>query len=61
MVGPILEPAIKSWRNVRRNVADIVGMTSQLHQKADGLTVAARKRLELARALATTKPKIAFA
>ena len=38
-------------------VADIVGMTSQLHQKADGLTVAARKRLELARALAT-KPKL---
>ena len=38
-------------------VSEIVGMTSQLHQKADGLTVAARKRLELARALAT-KPKL---
>ena len=28
-------------------------MTSQLYKPADGLTVAARKRLELARALAT--------
>lgn len=34
-------------------VAEMVGMTSQLYKPADGLTVAARKRLELARALAT--------
>ena len=34
-------------------VAEIVGMTSLLDRNADGLTVAGRKRLELARALAT--------
>ena len=34
-------------------VAEIVGMTSLLNRNADGLTVAGRKRLELARALAT--------
>ncbi len=38
-------------------VAEIVGMTSLLDQGADGLTVAGRKRLELARALATD-PKL---
>ena len=38
-------------------VAEIVGMTSLLKQGADGLTVAGRKRLELARALATD-PKL---
>jgi branched-chain amino acid transport system ATP-binding protein len=44
------KPLAKS--NAER-VAEIVGMTSLLYQTADGLTVAARKRLELARALAT--------
>ena len=34
-------------------VAEIVGMTSLLERNADNLTVAGRKRLELARALAT--------
>ena len=38
-------------------VAETVGMTSLLSQGADGLTVAGRKRLELARALATS-PKL---
>ena len=38
-------------------VAKTVGMTSLLSQGADGLTVAGRKRLELARALATS-PKL---
>ena len=36
-----------------RAVLDRVGMTAQAEQPADGLTVAGRKRLELARALAT--------
>ena len=39
------------------SVAEIVGMTSLLGQGADSLTVAGRKRLELARALATS-PKL---
>ena len=39
------------------SVAEIVGMTSLLNQGADSLTVAGRKRLELARALATS-PKL---
>ena len=39
------------------SVAEIVGMTSLLSQGADSLTVAGRKRLELARALATS-PKL---
>ncbi len=38
-------------------VADIIGMTSLLGLGADSLTVAGRKRLELARALATN-PKL---
>ena len=36
-----------------REVAGRIGMTALLDQSADGLTVSARKRLELARALAT--------
>ena len=39
------------------SVAEIVGMSSLLGQGADSLTVAGRKRLELARALATS-PKL---
>jgi branched-chain amino acid transport system ATP-binding protein len=34
-------------------IADCVGLAGRLDQQADGLTVAGRKRLELARALAT--------
>ena len=44
-------------RTKAEEVAEVVGMTSLLHQGADGLTVAGRKRLELARALATD-PKL---
>ncbi|GBF30198.1 lipopolysaccharide export system ATP-binding protein LptB [bacterium MnTg04] len=39
------------------NVASLLGLDDILDQQADGLTVASRKRLELARALAT-KPKL---
>lgn len=39
------------------NVAALLGLGDILDQQADGLTVASRKRLELARALAT-KPKL---
>ncbi|MGC6484446.1 MAG: ATP-binding cassette domain-containing protein, partial [Candidatus Puniceispirillales bacterium] len=44
-------------RKRAEEVAETVGMTSMLGQTADGLTVASRKRLELARALATN-PKL---
>jgi len=44
-------------REKAEKVAETVGMTSLLSQGADGLTVAGRKRLELARALATD-PKL---
>ena len=44
-------------RTKAEEVAEVVGMTSLLNQGADGLTVAGRKRLELARALATD-PKL---
>ena len=44
-------------RSNAERVAEIVGMASQLDKSADGLTVAGRKRLELARALATN-PKL---
>jgi len=40
-----------------REVATLVGMTAMLDQPASALTVAGRKRLELARALAT-QPKL---
>ena len=46
-----------SARKRAEEVAETVGMTSMLGQTADGLTVASRKRLELARALATN-PKL---
>jgi len=38
---------------VARKVAERVGLSKDLHRPASGLTVAGRKRLELARALAT--------
>ena len=44
-------------REKAEKVAETVGMKSLLSQGADGLTVAGRKRLELARALATD-PKL---
>ena len=44
-------------RSDAERVAEMVGMSSQLDKSADGLTVAGRKRLELARALATN-PKL---
>ena len=44
-------------RSNAERVAEIVGMAFQLDKSADGLTVAGRKRLELARALATN-PKL---
>lgn len=47
----------KVAQNKAESVAEIVGMTSLLNQGADSLTVAGRKRLELARALATS-PKL---
>ena len=50
-------PQTISARKKAEEVAEVVGMTSLLSQGADGLTVAGRKRLELARALATD-PKL---
>ena len=44
-------------RSDAERVAEMVGMSSQLDKSAEGLTVAGRKRLELARALATN-PKL---
>jgi branched-chain amino acid transport system ATP-binding protein len=44
-------------RQKAEEVAETVGMSALLDQGADGLTVAGRKRLELARALATN-PKL---
>ncbi len=46
----------QAWEHARR-VAEQVGMGAQLDQPAADLTVAGRKRLELARTLAT-KPKL---
>ncbi len=42
----------EAWEHARR-IADIVGMRHMLEQPASDLTVAGRKRLELARTLAT--------
>ena len=54
MVGAYSKTSDKTLAQTNaERVAEIVGMTSLLYQTADGLTVAARKRLELARALAT--------
>ena len=54
MIGAYANTSNKSLaKSNAERVAEIVGMTSLLYQTADGLTVAARKRLELARALAT--------
>ena len=58
MVGAYANTSSKKIAQMNaERVADILGMTSLLYQTADGLTVAARKRLELARALATN-PKL---
>jgi branched-chain amino acid transport system ATP-binding protein len=58
MVGAYSNTSDKNIAQLNaERVADILGMTSLLYQTADGLTVAARKRLELARALATN-PKL---
>ena len=58
MVGAYSNTAqTDSARKKAEEVAEVVGMTSLLSQGADGLTVAGRKRLELARALATD-PKL---
>ena len=58
MVGAYSKTSDKNIAQLNaERVADILGMTSLLYQTADGLTVAARKRLELARALATN-PKL---
>ena len=46
----------EAWEHARR-IADQVGMGAQLEQPAADLTVAGRKRLELARTLATS-PKL---
>ena len=59
--GRISEETRKRIRKLAQekaeNVAETVGMTSLLSLGADSLTVAGRKRLELARALATS-PKL---
>jgi branched-chain amino acid transport system ATP-binding protein len=58
MVGAYANTSSKKIAQMNaERVADILGMTSLLYQTADGLTVAARKRLELARAIATN-PKL---
>ena len=54
MVGAYSKTASQSNAEKKaEEVAEIVGMTSLLDRNADNLTVAGRKRLELARALAT--------
>lgn len=54
MVGAYHQAAKRADAEViARQVAEQVGMTALLEQEADGLTVAGRKRLELARTLAT--------
>ncbi len=54
MVGAYLDTANRKQAAVRaKTVAERVGMGALLEQPAEGLTVAGRKRLELARALAT--------
>jgi branched-chain amino acid transport system ATP-binding protein len=58
MVGAYCRTANRHQAEIEaRAVADQVGMTISLDQDADSLTVAGRKRLELARALAT-KPQL---
>ena len=54
MVGAYCRTASRDLAEAKaREVAQQVGMTAALDQDADSLTVAGRKRLELARALAT--------
>jgi branched-chain amino acid transport system ATP-binding protein len=54
MVGAYFRTAdAKLARREAETVADMIGMTAQLDQMGADLTVAGRKRLELARALAT--------
>ncbi len=58
MVGAYLHtPDRKEAMHRAEAISDLVGMKSILDQTAAGLTVAGRKRLELARALAT-QPKL---
>ena len=58
MVGAYLRTADrKEARHRAESISDLVGMKGMLDQTAAGLTVAGRKRLELARALAT-QPKL---
>ena len=58
MVGAYLHTASRAEAvRTADDVAARVGMTALLDQEASGLTVSGRKRLELARALAT-KPKL---
>ena len=58
MVGAYCRTASRHQAEIEaRSVADQVGMAILLDQDADSLTVAGRKRLELARALAT-KPQL---
>jgi branched-chain amino acid transport system ATP-binding protein len=54
MVGAYHQTASRAdSERIARDIAEQVGMTPLLDQAAEGLTVAGRKRLELARALAT--------
>ncbi len=58
MVGAYKNTSIQAQAKLKaREVAELVGMTHLLDTEADSLTVAGRKRLELARALAT-EPKL---
>lgn len=58
MVGAYKNTSIQDQAKQKaREVAELVGMTHLLDTEADSLTVAGRKRLELARALAT-EPKL---